>query len=341
MQTPYHFLKLLFGAVSEVLFVLLWSLPDKRSRFFPVTRLTEAAQYATDLARTKDVYLGCALRPREFGEHERGTAKDAIGIVGLWAEFDLMKAAGNKRYFPTREALTAFIDVLPVHPTLRVWTGGGAHAWWLFREPWIFDSETERQRAAAMMHCWQFYLRARALEHGATIDATHDLARVLRVAGTVNHKYGRTVVIERADGPRWNPLEFAELVGDAPVVGDPRVVVVAAPVPPCAEFPVAKFEALLAWDPRFRQAWHHERSDFVDQSLSTYDCALASRAARDGWSDAELFALLVAHRQRFGGTEKLARPDYLARTITRARNQTDATGARVEVRPGGLRVRRA
>ena len=194
------------------------------------------------------------------------------------------------------------------------------------------------------MKSWQRYLRARALEHGATIDATHDLARVLRVPGTVNHKYGEAgtaVVVEAADGPRCNPLEFADLVGDVPVEGDAVGAVVTAPISPCAEFPAAKLEALLRWDPRFRQAWNHERKDFRDQSLSTYDQSIASRAARDGWSDGELVALLVAHRQRFGGTEKLARPDYLARTIARARSQTDATGARVEVRPGGLRVRRA
>src|SRR5439155_24905851 len=108
-----------------------------------------------------------------------------------------------------------------------------------------------------------------------------------------------------------------------------------------AALPTGKLEKLLAWDPQFRRSWHHERHDFTDQSLSTYDQSLVSRAARDGWADGELVALLVAHRQRFGGAGKLARPDYVARTLRRARSWTDPSGAQVEVRPGGLRVRHA
>jgi hypothetical protein len=343
MRSAYDFLTLLFGAATAELFVLLWTLPDKRSRFFPGTRLIEAAQYGADQARACDVYVGCGVRGRDFGPHERGTAADVVGIPGLWADLDLTKPPRRKPYFRTREALTMFLDALPLRPTLRVWTGGGVQPWWLFRELWMFEDECERQRAAGIMHCWQRYLRARALEHGATIDATHDLARILRVPGTVNHKYGTdgtVVVLEAVGGLRCNPLELAELAGDVSVEGDSIVAAVAAPISPSAEFPAAKLDALLRWDPRFRQTWNHERKDFRDQSLSIYDQSLASRAARDGWSDGELVALLMAHRQRFGGTEKLARPDYLARTIARARSQTDATGARVEVRPGGLRVRR-
>ena len=128
MRSPRTFLTLLFGTVPAELFVLLWTLPDKRSCFFPGNRLTEAAHYAADRARACDAYVAGGLRGRDFGHHQRGTAGDVVAIPGLWADLDLVKPSGTKPYFPTREALTTFLDTLPLRPTLRVWTGGGVHA---------------------------------------------------------------------------------------------------------------------------------------------------------------------------------------------------------------------
>src|SRR5207245_788524 len=108
---------------------------------------------------------------------------------------------------------------------------------------------------------------------------------------------------------------------------------------PHAALPVEKLEALLLRDAKFARTWARERPDLADQSASAYDLALAAAAVRAGWSDAEVVALLVAHRQRFGGTEKLARGEYLGRTLSRARTRRGPDGSTVTIRPGGLRVR--
>lgn len=86
-----------------------------------------------------------------------------------------------------------------------------------------------------------------------------------------------------------------------------------------SEFPVDKFDALVTNDDRFRHSWRHKRQDLADQSLSSYDAALCFAAASAGWTDGELAALIIAHRNKWGGAEKAHRRDYLARTIMMVR----------------------
>ncbi len=86
------------------------------------------------------------------------------------------------------------------------------------------------------------------------------------------------------------------------------------------EFPWEKFDALLENDPKFRKTWLHKRPDLEDQSLSVFDFSLCVMAAQAGWDDAELAALVVHHRRKWGGLDKSTkRKDYVARTVGNAR----------------------
>jgi hypothetical protein len=335
MTEAADFLSLLFGA-AESGWVDIWTLPDRYSRFFKTDRLATAAEYAVDRSRTHDVYIACGLRGRDHGPHARGKAEDVVAIPGLWADVDCAKPGARRRYFPTREAAAAFLRALPIPPTLWIWSGGGWHVWWTFRERWHFTDADDRVRAAGLLAGWQGYLAARAAPH--SIDPTHDLTRVLRPPQTCNHKYGTTVELVSADGPRAEPSDFTEWCADVPVLPPARASVTVSPRD--ATLSAERLEALLANDPKFAATWRGERADLRDRSLSGLDLALASRAALAGLSDAEIVALLVEYRRQHGGVEKLARAEYLARTLARARTQRRVDGATVEVRPGGLRVRR-
>jgi hypothetical protein len=45
-----------------------------------------------------------------------------------------------------KDAMEILPEQLP--PTFEVQTGNGAHAWWLFREPLIFETDEERRDRA-------------------------------------------------------------------------------------------------------------------------------------------------------------------------------------------------
>ncbi len=83
-----------------------------------------------------------------------------------------------------------------------VHSGHGLQAYWLFKEPWTFEDESERQQAETLSRRFQATLRTFAHEHGWTIDNTSDLARVLRLPGTFNTKLGERRPVEVV---RWHP----------------------------------------------------------------------------------------------------------------------------------------
>lgn len=324
MSTPAgRFLVQLYGGVPAKMFILAWTLQERRSAWYRADRLHEAAAYVASVGQRADLYIGCGLRRRDHGVHARGESADVIAIVGAWADVDVAKPGATKPYFKTRADAAMFLDALPIRPTMRIWTGAGYHAWWCFREPWIFAADAERAEAATLLRRWQVYLRTRAAGVGATIDATHDLARVLRPAGTINHKWNQPVALETADGPRCNPSDLEDLGGDLLPDDEPTVHHAAGPdihfrLDQNASPPPVAFVQLCARHPRFARTWRRERDDLRDRSGSGYDQALASIAARAGWTDQDIVDLLIAHRRQHGNALKL-RADYYVRTLRRAR----------------------
>jgi hypothetical protein len=122
---------------------------------------------------------------------------------------------------------------------------------------------------------------------------------------------------------RYNPDDFepylVEAAGKAPATTGENLV-----LRPDAEPPAAKMAEAVATCPKFRQTWNHDRPDLTDQSQSGFDLALASIAARLGWTDQETADLLIAARRHTGEKpEKALRPDYVRRTIGRGRAAAD------------------
>jgi hypothetical protein len=186
----------------------VWTLEGRRSVWFPCRRRSEAAAAAVRLAGKANVYCGTALidlekrNQIEAVENRgvvdvkaiRGTNATASAIPGLWADVDVGgpihgKAHKNTKLPPTYEHARALIaEAIPLEPTVIIDSGHGLYFWWLFAEPWSLDTEQDREEAAELVYRFQATLRKRAEAHGWEIDGTADLARVLRLPGTINHK---------------------------------------------------------------------------------------------------------------------------------------------------------
>jgi len=317
--------------------VLVWTLPQKRSIWY--NKLDNVR--VGDLARS-DVYTGVGIAKSGLllRQGQRATTEMIEGIAGLWADVDYAGDNHKKPNLPPAEAdAWELIHEVAFPPSIVVHTGHGLQAWWLFDRPWIFKNGEERERAQAMIRGWQGRMAELAAERDWVVDATHDLARVMRLPGTLNNKASPVPVkILSSDGPRINWEEFPFLTAAytdgwiAPPL--PAVTIGTLILDPAASPPWEKLMALRDNDRKFKRSLDRDRPDLIDQSASSYDMSLASIAAVAGWNDQDIANLLIYSRRNNGDDLKL-REDYYTRTIARARGPAEQAAAQERLDGGG------
>jgi hypothetical protein len=178
----------LFSDVPQTFFKQFFLLPSKRS-IFQQEMDDRFISKLIGWAEQQDVYVAVGLSERDFGPLARCPADKVAGITGLWLDIDVKDPCHKKHNLPpTDSAALDFIRELGPSPTMVVHSGHGLQAWWLFREPWIFDSPEERSQAGTLAKRWNATAKLRAKEHGWDVDATYDLARLMRLPGLWNRK---------------------------------------------------------------------------------------------------------------------------------------------------------
>ena len=352
MTSTAAFLRTVFGnEVGADAQIVVWS---KRSGSQWCSSPEDAAESLDRISGREDAYYGVNLQdpsavtskitaaqghPPKSLQYYRGYASTVSVMPGLWVDIDVASGEHKKKGLPASiEEATAFLGPdasprLPFEPTLVVRSGGGLHLYWLFDNPMIFEDDEDRGLGAALIRRWQDRIRTIC---GYTVDATHDLSRVLRPAGTTNHKYGNEVTVE-SGGPRYTKEDLItfvedgdtlELVPDPVIVDPPTKVKVDTDSGPPAE----KLLDMITLHPTFAATWRRERTDLGSQS--EYDLSLASLTARSGWTPDEIAALILDHRRRGGEDLKLDRPRYYQTTIAKAMagNATEIAQERLEDR---------
>ncbi|MEX2527042.1 MAG: hypothetical protein WEA09_05330 [Gemmatimonadota bacterium] len=230
--TTLRFMTALYGSEAPG-FLVLFTLPHSRAYAVPGNRLEQAAVLAARLAQQHDVYAGVGLQGEAPHGTSRGNASGVVALPGFWGDLDLRTPYRNRTDLPTTvEEATAFLGGLPLPPSGIVHSGGGLYPWWCFRELWILDSDAEREMAAELSRDWQRYLLDAAMEgHGWQLDFTPDLARVLRVPGTLNWKGSPPAPVRllQGGGPRFGPKDFAGYKVPPPRVEGPPLPMPDAP----------------------------------------------------------------------------------------------------------------
>ena len=210
----------------------LWDLATKLSSTFQVGD-PSAIQTATDWSETPaNLYIGVAMSAAPLAERRRLTNETAAGLYGLYLDIDISGPAHQKPNLPpSREAAVDLLDEFGVAPTVVVDSGHGLQPWWLFPQPWFFHSEADRAAAADLARGWVAAHRHVAAGHGWDHDAVGDLARVLRLPGTMNNKLTESPVpvsLIYDDGPRYSPSDLELLVENRSMTA-PRGSLVALP----------------------------------------------------------------------------------------------------------------
>ena len=208
--------------------LVLWTLPDRKTLWIDPADLQNAASRGASLAASHDVYFATCLqnkkaavdlarkpwRPKglqgysEF--YTRGTAETAIALSAIWCDLDTRdgKHTGESSR-PTKEHTLEVVASLPLKPSARVATGGGFHLYWFLREPFPLGSKADRKRARAYVEGWQALIREQIKPF--ELDNTSDLARILRLPGTLNHGTnppGEVVLEDLDPGRRYALPDF-------------------------------------------------------------------------------------------------------------------------------------
>jgi hypothetical protein len=303
----------------------------------------KAAEYA-DSVENRHVYFGISLF---HPQHDSRAQDNTVGSACFGIDIDI-KGDAHKRenLCPSkREAADFLLEAVPgCPPTIIIDSGHGIQGFFIFKEPFIFANSDDRTRAYATAHALHRTVAYHAKAKGWHVDSVFDLARVMRLPGTLNikdptdpklvtilvntgHKYGSP---DDFDGLMVSDDDHAKARSTFSLAKTYYTSEMSLALHRDAVAPQEKLEMVLEVEPRFAAAWDRRRipgkpkdEKEEDSSLSSMDMTLANYAVQYGWSNQEVANLLIHFRRRNMRDEKdllkAVREDYIERTILKAR----------------------
>lgn len=173
-----------------------------------------------DRAGAEGIYCRVTTVTTRFPAGTRGSARDSRALLGMWSDIDfgndLHKATGLPCDADEARDIPRFAK-LP-EPTRVEHSGGGLYGWWDFERPLVIGEDIDPDTAVGLCGDWQNILLLGAKKMGVGYGTgVKDLARVLRLPGTVNRKPGRAPalckVIENT-GQRYSLDTIQKLAAD-------------------------------------------------------------------------------------------------------------------------------
>ena len=151
-----------------------------------------------DRAGAEGIYCRVTTVTSRFPAGARGSARDSRALFGMWSDIDfgndLHKATGLPANADEARDIPRFAK-LP-DPTRVEHSGAGLYVWTEFDRPLVIGEDLDFDEAAELAGDWQNILNVGAKAMGLSYGTgVRDLARVLRLPGTVNRKPGRVPVL--------------------------------------------------------------------------------------------------------------------------------------------------
>ena len=310
------FLDTLFSGKPQNDLILIWEKGKSLvSHWFKST--DEADKLIQQLIKdnSSDIYVGCGTRRKNLGMGKKGENGDIYGIGALWLDIDVNNendpSHERKNNPKTFEEARELINFFPLEPTILIHSGHGYHVWWAMKEFWNFETKDHRAVAATTLEEFQRVMKANASAKGLNIDSTFDVARVLRIPGTMNMKKPPhvPVVMESGPGKSYSMIELTvaikqckDKLGITDIVkqvsgivseGTPSQYTINTDAQP----PHEMWQGLFDHNEKFAQTWRMQRKDLKDGSNSAYDYSMINFALHNGWSDQHAVDLVMYFRK--------------------------------------------
>ncbi|MFY2157966.1 DUF927 domain-containing protein [Cytobacillus firmus] len=162
--------------------------------------------------RELDLYFALGVLGTSPKKGQRGKIDDVIAVPGVWLDIDCAEGEHSADNLPTfEEAELKLLTAFPF-PSILVHSGGGLHAYWLFPELISTERAADREEVKRLSERFQrAFIQFAKEKHGWKLDNTSDLARVLRIPGSINHKqkdHIKPVTILKAIDKRYTVQEL-------------------------------------------------------------------------------------------------------------------------------------
>lgn len=192
-------------------YITLTLLPERRTLWFKLGELEKLEQAVKKYSNKTNIYFGVGLRKKILPSNLRGRDSDILLVTALYADIDIKSKAHAETALPSsvNEAMK-FLNSLPLKPSILVNSGNGLHAYWLLDNPFKIQSTNDKDYISSIFRGWSKLLSLKANELGWKLDNVLDLARVLRVPGSINHKLRNRTICEVLDnnGIRYHLTDF-------------------------------------------------------------------------------------------------------------------------------------
>ena len=194
-------------------FITLTTLPSRQTKWFKVDEIGKIAKAAEDIGQKTNVFFGVGLRNKVLKNGLRGSEKDISCITALYADIDIKGDAHAQKSLPeTIDEAVSFLGNLKINPSIIVRSGNGIHSYWLLDTPFKIENSKDKNHIVSVFRDFGKYINLEAKKHGWKLDNVYDLARILRVPGTINHKLKNGVKCEVIESnlQRYNLEEFSQ-----------------------------------------------------------------------------------------------------------------------------------
>ena len=165
------------SANTQQLFLLLW----RGGRWANYHTLPKRATYWHPAEKpggipNSDEHIYFGVHPCIERKENGRTSTDIVAAINcLYCDIDAKDFSGDKN------AALEHVAILYYQPSIIIDSGGGWYPLWLLREPFIIQKESDRTRAKQIQAGWVQLVGG---DPGAK-----DIARILRIPGTLNRKY--------------------------------------------------------------------------------------------------------------------------------------------------------
>lgn len=216
-MTPAEFIDTLYQHFDDG-YLTLFSIDRTANRgrhtdWFTVTDARKAVDAALAMS-DRDVWFGVATRHQPLPDGARGGDTDCVAIPAVWLDIDIAGPNHKDQYkLPVDiDQARKIIDTFPLPPSIIIDSGGGLHVYWQFDEPIYADD------ARTILARWAATWATNAESVDMRVDNVFDLARVLRMPGTLNLKEqcGAFVGVIEANERRYSYSEIHDATIEPP-----------------------------------------------------------------------------------------------------------------------------